>query len=64
MTDNGLLAAAHKEGPGGVSRYFRHIRQNGGKMNPSVIGTTPGDSFEAIEKRLREFATIEHRARP
>lgn len=64
VTENGLLAAAHKEGPPRVRDYVRHVEGNGGRMNPSLKGTKLGDSFEKIEERLRDFAHIDHRARP
>lgn len=63
VTTNGLLAAAHKEGPPRVRRYFRHIRQNGGKVNQSRAGAAFG-AFRNIEERLRDFGPIDHRARP
>ena len=64
VTENGLLAAAHKEGPPRVRDYIRHVERHSGKMNTSVLGNDLKKSFSNIEDRLRDFAHIDHRARP
>jgi len=55
ITESGLAAAAHREGPGAVRRYLEH-REANRPVPPSVQGRGNLSVFNEVERRLREFA--------
>jgi peptidoglycan hydrolase-like protein with peptidoglycan-binding domain len=74
ITENGLLAAAHREGEGVVLDYLKHQEKNGWKSNfdnldPKMrrwdikdasgkVTRTAEDRFRAIETRIRTFENV------
>ena len=68
VTESGLAAAIHKEGPGGVSAYFRWLDRHGWNSRDhqaemQSLRSPVRDSFLAIETRLREFQNIPYKKR-
>ena len=61
ITENGLLAAAHRAGPGATSLYLKHLERHGWKSDPSTFPTRLRDPFLTVETRLREFESIAHK---
>lgn len=59
MTEDGLLAAAHRAGARRVKRYLEHKAAHGWSAN--LTDTADKDDvpmFKAIETRLREFQDV------
>ena len=61
VTDDGLIAAAHREGAGAVNSYLRHQRKNGWKSNFSSLPPITEGVFKKVETRLREFEKVRRR---
>jgi hypothetical protein len=57
ITESGLMAAVHRQGPTQVSRYFPH-RAAGLPKPASVSGRGDLSVFNSIESRLIGFTTI------
>jgi hypothetical protein len=59
ITEDGLLAAAHRMGAGAVRDYLAHQNENGWSSDFSRLKKK--EAYEAIETRLRVFQNIRHR---
>ncbi len=60
ITENGLLAAAHRTGPDATNLYLKHLERHGWKSDASTFPTKFRGRFLAVETRLREFENIAH----
>ena len=60
VTENGLLAAAHREGASRVRDYLEHQRGQGWRSEKATFPDEVRQKFINIETRLREFADIPH----
>ncbi len=58
VTENGLLAAALREGASRVRDYFEHQRRQGWRSDKTTFPAEVRQRFINIETRLREFADI------
>jgi len=64
LTEGSLLAAAHREGAGNVTRYLNHLERHNWVSEPSTFPEGRlGEKFLHIETRLRTFQGIRHRVR-
>lgn len=62
ITDAGLLAAAHKEGHGGVNKYLNYQKQNNWSSDFTKVKKPElRKLYEAVETRLRLFQNIRYR---
>ena len=61
VTENGLVAAALREGAGATNLYLKHLQRHGWKSDPSTFPTKFRGEFLAVETRLREFENIAHK---
>ncbi|TDI64931.1 MAG: hypothetical protein E2O90_08620 [Alphaproteobacteria bacterium] len=61
VTENGLLAAAQRQGAEGTNLYLKHLERHGWKSDPSTFPTKLRRPFLAVETRLREFENIPHK---
>lgn len=59
ITENGLLAAAHRAGAGDLREYLRHLADHGWMSDPATFPSGElGKRFAAMETRLRDFEQI------
>ena len=61
VTENGLLAAAHRQGIGEVRSYLKHQRETGWTSDFSNLDTDVKEIYESVETRLRLFQNIPYR---
>ncbi len=61
ITQNGLAAALHRQGPGAVQEYLEYKKGKGWKSNFDGLEDKKKAAFLAIETRLREFQDIPYR---
>jgi hypothetical protein len=60
ITETGLIAAAHRHGPGAVRRYLRYRFEEGSSVpNMDNVPEDLRRVFKEIEKRLRIFEAIQ-----
>ena len=65
VTENGLIAAAHREGASRVRDYLEHQGDQGWQSDKATIPSAVRQKFINIETRLREFEDIPYsRNRP
>ena len=58
VTENGLAAAMHRQGPFAVRDYLDFVAQHGWASDPTQWSDDQGKVFGPIEARLRKFADI------
>jgi len=74
VTENGIMAAAHRRGASATDAYFQHQEKNGwksqfDKIDPAIArqadpkhdGQEAKQVFMSIETRLRQFADVPYR---
>ncbi len=61
VTENGLLAAAHRQGHGMVKKYLEHQRRTNWKSDFSEYKTKERTKYESVETRLRLFQDVPYR---
>lgn len=60
VTEQGLIAAAHRHGAGATNRYLRVIEKNGWDSRAAKIDRMSDATFREIETRLRTFQAVSH----
>lgn len=58
VTEDGLAAAMHREGPTAVKNYFDFLEKQGWVSKENEFPNKQIDVFKHIETRLREFADV------
>lgn len=59
VSQAGLAAAAHRQGPGAVMNYLAFQRNGGWTANASRLTKDLRELYESVETRLREFENVE-----